>query len=113
MTRFLDIFESISISEAGVERLFSYLGRVTDNSLRNQLAVDSLENLSYIFVTKFVPAFDVIRDDTGTNETTRELDIMINTVALPLPAPQQQSSQPPPTHRAPELFRTPMNQPTN
>ena len=37
VSNFLNIYDALSISEAGVERLLRYLGCVTENSKRNRL----------------------------------------------------------------------------
>ena len=50
VSNFLNIYDALSISEAGVEKLFSYLGRVTENSKRNKLHPETLEELCFIYI---------------------------------------------------------------
>jgi len=52
VTEFLQIYEALSISEASVERLFSYLGRCTENKRRNSILPKTLESLGHMYVKK-------------------------------------------------------------
>jgi hypothetical protein len=53
--KFFRMYESISVSEAEVERLFSFFHRSTGIFLRKNLSIETLKMLGRVYLSKIVP----------------------------------------------------------